>query len=126
MIIDQLPNGAPFSASDEVAIEKGQTTYKGTLAQVLDALSTIGLKRTIHATLSCESVSTGAGTRNAWPLGDNLPPFGENLTLTVRNASTGAVHVIWYYSNDNTFEVAANIAGSAPAVGDVVFVTYQV
>ena len=38
MIIDQLPNGAPFSASDEVAIEKGQTTYKGTLAQLLDAI----------------------------------------------------------------------------------------
>ena len=38
MIIDQLPNGAPFSASDEVAIEKGQTTYKGTLSQLLDAL----------------------------------------------------------------------------------------
>ena len=41
MIIDQLPNGAPFSASDEVAIEKGQTTYKGTLAQLLAALSPI-------------------------------------------------------------------------------------
>lgn len=41
MIIDQLPNGAPFSSSDEVAIEKGQTTYKGTLAQLLAALAPI-------------------------------------------------------------------------------------
>lgn len=31
MIIDQLPNGAPFSTSDEVAVEKGQKTYKGKL-----------------------------------------------------------------------------------------------
>ena len=82
-------------------------------------------RETVYAALTCESVSTDAGTRNAWPLGNNLPPLGGNLTLTVRNASTGAVHVIWYYSNDNTFELSANIAGSAPSVGDVIFVTYQ-
>lgn len=34
MIIDQLPNGAPFSTSDEVAVEKGQKTYKGKLQEL--------------------------------------------------------------------------------------------
>lgn len=34
MIIDQLPNGAPFSTADEVAVEKGQKTYKGKLQEL--------------------------------------------------------------------------------------------
>lgn len=90
------------------------------------ASGTISVPReTVYATLTCESVSTDAGTRNAWPIGSNLPPLGGNLTLTVRNASTGGVHVIWYYSSDRTFEVAANLAGNAPNAGDVIFVTYQ-
>lgn len=38
MIIDQLPNGAPFGSANEVAIEKGLATYKGTLAELVEAV----------------------------------------------------------------------------------------
>lgn len=85
----------------------------------------VEVPKTVSAALACESISTASGTRNAWPIGSNTPPIGGNLSLAVRNATTGAVHVVWYYSNDGTFEVAATIIGNPPNVGDIIYVTYQ-
>lgn len=122
MIIDQLPEISSVQETDEIPVERGTTTYKATLGEIKELISPT---ETVYATLTCEAVSTESGTRNAWSIGSNLPPIGGNLTLTVRNASTGAVHVIWYYPTDSTFEVAATLVGNAPNVGDVIFVQYQ-
>ncbi len=122
MIIDQLPGISAVQETDEIPVERGTMTYKTTLHEIKELIAPI---ETVYATLTCESVSTDSGTRNSWPIGSNLQPVGGNLTLTVRNATTGAIHVIWYYSTDRTFEVAATLIGNAPNVGDVIFVQYQ-
>ena len=82
-------------------------------------------KETVYAALTCESVVTQYGNRKAWPINNLHPPVGNNLTLTVRNATNGSVYTVWYFSPDKTFEISTIIAGSAPNDGDVIYVTYQ-
>lgn len=85
MIIDQLPNGAPFSASDEVAIEKGQTTYKGTLAQLLAALSPIpvGSGGTEATTANRALQNLGVTIPDGWTLEFGYSGGAFNLDFVV-------------------------------------------
>jgi hypothetical protein len=125
----------------------GQSVLTGSIANIAPKASDVAINPAItgmNATNCQEGFSELKGTlddvegmlvsyilnydlaTNRFPLTDSMKaPLGNaQLTLVVRNAQTGALHVIWYNSSERKFVLASTLSGSAPSDGNSINVQY--
>lgn len=50
----------------------------------------------------------------------------NQYTVLARNRSTGAIYVLWYDVNTNSFRIGSTISGSAPTGTQAITVSYPI